>query len=132
MVDKCFIGVDVSKGWVDIAVYGVTAVQRIDNTAEPVSLFKVSLQSRDVGFRPIGRFGHGDPRIDIMGGSEKVTQPRPQPRGAGHVKGDLKTGHNGDPIQVRRYVRTARTDKPARFPEEEIARKKRNGITGIL
>ncbi|HRW61321.1 MAG TPA: IS110 family transposase [Defluviicoccus sp.] len=59
MVDKCFIGVDVSKGWVDIAVHGVTAVQRIDNTAEAIGGWARAVDAESVGliaFEPTGGY----------------------------------------------------------------------------
>lgn len=36
-MDKRFIGVDVSKESVDIAVHGAAAVRRLDNTVEAVA-----------------------------------------------------------------------------------------------
>ena len=59
MADKGFIGVDVSKEWVDIAVHGVAAVRRIDNTAEAIAGWARGLNAAGVGliaFEPTGGY----------------------------------------------------------------------------
>ena len=96
------------------------------------SILEVCLQSCNVGIGPPVRFGHSDPCINVVGRSIEVAKPRPKRRGTNHIKGDLKAGYDGDPLQVRRYVWPSRTDKPTWFPKEEIGGEESNGITRIL
>jgi hypothetical protein len=110
----------------------VDFVRAVNQIAENVLIPEVCLQLCNVGIGPPVRFGHSDPCINVVGRSIEVAKPRPERRGTNHIKGDLKAGYDGDPLQVRRYVWPSRTDKPAWFSKEEIGGEESNGITGIL
>jgi transposase len=58
MPDKMFIGVDVSKDWLDIATYDRGEVQRIDNTTEAVVIWIATLAGKNVliAFEPTGGY----------------------------------------------------------------------------
>ena len=56
---KLFIGIDVSKAWIDVATHGTTATRRLDNTSEAIDAWIASLQRdqvRLIAFEPTG--GH--------------------------------------------------------------------------
>ena len=59
MKDKLYIGVDVSKNWIDIGTHGQSKTQRIDNDETAVAAWVGSLAPRDVAlvcFEPTGGY----------------------------------------------------------------------------
>jgi transposase len=59
MQDKIFIGIDVSKNWLDVAVAASPAVQRIENTSEAVGAWLDTIERDRLGlvvFEPTGGY----------------------------------------------------------------------------
>jgi transposase len=59
MLDKKFLGVDIAAEWIDVAIHGQKAVERIANTAEAISLWVDGLRPEEIGliaFEPTGGY----------------------------------------------------------------------------
>jgi len=56
MTDKPIVGIDVSKGWLDVCIAGSAGVERIDNTAEAVDAWLDRIGPGLVAFEPTGGY----------------------------------------------------------------------------
>lgn len=59
MADKLFLGVDVAAEWIDVAIYGRAAVDRLANTAEVIAAYLARFEPDQVGlvaFEPTGGY----------------------------------------------------------------------------
>jgi transposase len=56
MTDKAIVGVDVSKGWLDLCISGSQAVERIDNTEDAVRAWLERVGPGLVAFEPTGGY----------------------------------------------------------------------------
>lgn len=59
MPDKLYIGADVSKGWIDVAIYGQPATLRVRQDRDAISAWLASLDPASVGlvaFEPTGGY----------------------------------------------------------------------------
>jgi transposase len=57
-MDKKIMGVDVAKGWLDIALAGAGTAVRIANQAEAIAAWLDSVRPDLVAFEPTGGYEH--------------------------------------------------------------------------